>query len=408
LAQGPSWWTVRGVLDPAAATNDYAPVVLGQLKHTAWQAYGEMEARLAAGAGAEVSNLVHGFANSNEFATVNLGQLKHVARLFYDRLNQVGITNLYPWTSSSADDADYAHANIGQLKYLFDFDFEDADSDGDGMPDWWEVTHGLNPTSGVTGELAGWWKFDEGSGTNTYNSAGSGYHGGTVSMASTNWVAGKLGGALFFDGLNDYVRVPQSPAVITQGPFTLSAWVYYDTPAYTYFPSVISDGSWAGGGHFPGYLVRGETNTGQMLFFAGSATSGTAIAYFYGWTNSYGHRWVHLAASCDGSNAWIYADGVLKGSSIGKFIAYQRPEIWIGQGHVNAGSSYWRGMIDDVRIYRSLLSSNQIAALYDAFSDADGDGLSNLEEYQVGTDPTSSNQPASVVIHRPSNGARLP
>jgi len=285
-------------------------------------------------------------------------------------------------------------AELQQALGWVDIALGEADSDSDGMPDWWELKHGFNPHSGLTNGLAGWWKLDEGLGTNTYNSAGSGYHGGTVSMAATNWVSGKLGGALFFDGLNDYVRVPQNPAVITQAPFTLSTWVYYDTPAYTYFPSVISDGSWAGGGHFPGYLVRGDTNTGQMLFFAGSATSGTAIAHFYGWTNSYGRRWVHLAVSCDGSNAWIYADGVLKGSSLGKFIAYQRPEIWIGQGHVNAGSSYWRGMIDDVRIYRSLLSSNQIANLYDAFQDADHDALQNLDEYNLGPDPTNADTDA--------------
>lgn len=41
---------------------------------------------------------------------------------------------------------DFAPANIGQVKYLFSFDFT-LDSDEDGIPDWWETSHGLNPSN---------------------------------------------------------------------------------------------------------------------------------------------------------------------------------------------------------------------------------------------------------------------
>ena len=38
------------------------------------------------------------------------------------------------------------------------------DADGDGMPNGWEVDHGLNPLSGVSSNLVAWYRFDEGSG----------------------------------------------------------------------------------------------------------------------------------------------------------------------------------------------------------------------------------------------------
>jgi hypothetical protein len=44
-------------------------------------------------------------------------------------------------------------ANIGQLKAVFALRFETLaahDHDGDGMPDWWEIEHGLDPADDVS------------------------------------------------------------------------------------------------------------------------------------------------------------------------------------------------------------------------------------------------------------------
>jgi hypothetical protein len=49
--------------------------------------------------------------------------------------------------------------------------------------------------------LVGWWTFDEGSGTTAYDSAGS--NDGTIYGAQ--WTSGQIGGALSFDGVDDYV-----------------------------------------------------------------------------------------------------------------------------------------------------------------------------------------------------------
>ncbi len=144
MAAPPAWWTGRGVLN-GEPPNDFAPVTAGQLKHMASKARQELEHALPDGAGAEVDALVAGFAATNNFGPITLGQLKQVARPFYDCMMAAGLATGYPWTVSTTDDADYAPANIGQMKTVFSFDL---DWDGDGLPNWWETLHGLDPHDG--------------------------------------------------------------------------------------------------------------------------------------------------------------------------------------------------------------------------------------------------------------------
>lgn len=83
----------------------------------------------------------------------------------------------------------------------------------------------------------------------------------------------------------------------------------------------------------------------------------------------------------------LYVDGQHVQTASAIFVPELNPQAWIGRGHVNAGASYWRGMIDDVRFYRGALGTQDVVSLYEAYADADSDGLSNLSEYQAGSDP---------------------
>ena len=77
---------------------------------------------LPGGAGTGVHALVSGFTPSNNYVPINVGQLKNTAAPFYQRLMGVGYTTNYPWTETTADDADFAPAVLGQLKHVFEFD----------------------------------------------------------------------------------------------------------------------------------------------------------------------------------------------------------------------------------------------------------------------------------------------
>ena len=151
FAQGPAWWTARGVVDTNLPANDYALVNLGQLKWMATNACAEMNAYFGAGTG--VTTLISGICNptnTDNYYLANIGQVKYVAQPFYDRLHELNLTNTfpanipgsYPWGNGPTND--YALANIGQLKYVFSFDSA-VDTDGDGLADWNEAGLGTDP-----------------------------------------------------------------------------------------------------------------------------------------------------------------------------------------------------------------------------------------------------------------------
>ena len=134
----PAWWTNRQVVVVGATANDYAAANLGQLKWFATNACKELDQYLPNGAGATAWTLVRAFSRTNSYVAVNQGQLKAVVKPFYDRLMAEGYTNAYPWTTTTADDANYALVNLGQVKRVFAFDWL-TDHDGDGLGDRWEL-----------------------------------------------------------------------------------------------------------------------------------------------------------------------------------------------------------------------------------------------------------------------------
>ena len=164
LAAPPGWWTDRRVLDSNATKNDYGPANQGQLKSIATKAYAELQAKLPTSTwtspeGETLSTLITSWnpAQGDNYAPVNQGQLKAVAKTFYDVLIQAGYASGYPWTATTADDANYVPANIGQVKNVFAFDLgSGTDTDGNGLSDNWEITYfgqiGVDPAADPDGD----------------------------------------------------------------------------------------------------------------------------------------------------------------------------------------------------------------------------------------------------------------
>ncbi len=72
--------------------------------------------------------------------------------------------------------------------------------------------------------VLGHWKFDDGSGLTAKDSSGKGNNGKLIN--GPTWVTGQIGKALKFDGVDDYVDVPNSASLNpTTGKATVSAWI---------------------------------------------------------------------------------------------------------------------------------------------------------------------------------------
>jgi len=214
------------------------------------------------------------------------------------------------------------------------------------------------------------WKFDEGGGAIAYDSAGD--NDGVVYGAQ--WTAGIIGGALDFDGLDDYVALPDNdPVWLPQYNFTLSVWVYFDRDAATSSDFILDlnfgDSSISSnelGCKLQRYSERGGRTSFNMT------TAANPDEDLVGNQILEKGRWYHVVAVRNGTTQAVYVDGNLDASrtcSPGPVTYsgdFDDNKVNIGKYSVKGMPSglELQGMVDDVRIYDVALSAQEIQALY--------------------------------------------
>jgi hypothetical protein len=200
------------------------------------------------------------------------------------------------------------------------------------------------------------WSFNEGAGTVAADSSGNGNNANL--MNGPVWTTGQIGKALQFDGVNDYAWASSSPSLnIASGSITISSWVYVTGSGWR---AIVGKGESASEKDH-NYMLEFDTN-GKALFAIGNGNA------FYGirTTTGIGSGWHHIAAVFTStSDTKIYFDGVLKsttvesGSNSATKLTVNNKKLTIGD--LGAGSDYFNGKIDEVKIYNRALTASEIA-----------------------------------------------
>jgi hypothetical protein len=196
-------------------------------------------------------------------------------------------------------------------------------------------------------DLFSHWTFDEGAGTIAHDSAGSN-HG--MLFNDPAWTTGKIGGALSFDGTDDFVLLPTFSVSTNDG--TIALWFK-------------TSGDFSGNYGHQGYLISGSAAFWSYLTLEGggnhpyriSGETDTQDDYFVATAANFAGQWNHVAVSFHDKTAKTYLNGGLidTRSVTDSFLTLDR----IG----GLSSEFYNGKIDDVRIYDNALSQSEIRAL---------------------------------------------
>ncbi|MFD8500618.1 LamG domain-containing protein [Amycolatopsis sp. NPDC059657] len=226
------------------------------------------------------------------------------------------------------------------------------------------------------------WTLDEGSGTAGGDSAGTKQ---ATLTGGAGFTAGRVGNAIRLDGTDD-AAATAGVDVRTDSSFTVSSWVRLDgndcdidtTPR-----CMLSAVSLDGGGSRPsskfrlGHVTDDAGHMGNWVFEMpeedGTVTK-AALEVIPGELNA----WVHLVGVYDVSAKaiFLYVNGTRKddGTLLNPWQATGGLQIGRGRdGGAYAG--YWKGAVDDVRMYSGALTADRVSALYRGYPAPGGAAL---------------------------------
>jgi hypothetical protein len=213
------------------------------------------------------------------------------------------------------------------------------------------------PPSTANAGLVAAYSFNEGTGTTVADASGNGNTGTIVGAAWTT--AGKYGTALSFNGISSYIDLGNPASLKLTGSMTLSAWVMA-TGNPPDDGQIISKAD-----NFSGWQLKSSPDTGPHTFGVSISPNGTSWVQRYSATTRSLSTWYHVAGVYDAAARVlnIYVNGVLdSGVLAGTVPASQfnaASNVNIGR---RTGGFYFKGTIDEVRVYNVALTQAQIQA----------------------------------------------
>ena len=217
--------------------------------------------------------------------------------------------------------------------------------------------------------LVAWWKLDDGAGEIAVDSSGNGLDG---TITDSNWVASGYDGTGFCLEMDRVGLVDLgNPDALNFGTsdWTVSAWVNTtiagteETERGTIY---ANGGDWGGGIRYT--LCVSETQDGQVTL---TCDDDSTKAQATGTTQVNDGEWHLVIGMREGTTIRVYIDGVAEGENevpaTYNLSGTSQHNAYIGAitDHRDATlKKTYKGLIDDVRIFRQALAENHVQDLY--------------------------------------------
>src|SRR5882724_5628144 len=220
---------------------------------------------------------------------------------------------------------------------------------------------------GLNNGLVGWWTFDgkDMAGNYAFDKSGNGNRG---TLTGTNGLPvrtiGKIGQGLSFDGVDDSVDIPPTPAFVDNTTGSVSLW--FNTKSFT-AEQTFADVLFVSDPDEFRIEYLGDSNDQLRVVVVNNAAATAALDTANNTITD--SNWHHLVVTSDGSVLRLFLDGAQKtltaavGSNTGQWFASAVDANRLNLGSQNGASSLL-GSLDDVRVYTRALSADEIKRLY--------------------------------------------
>ena len=275
-------------------------------------------------------------------STDNVG----VTGYLVQRCSGTGCTNFAQVASVAGTATTYNDTGLaGSTSYSYRVEATDAAGN---LSTFSNIASATTSASTGTPGLVAAYDFNAGSGTTVSDVSGN---GNTGTIVNATWTTnGKYGSALSFNGTNAQVVINDSASLHLTTAVTLEAWVN-PSSAPTGWQDVIYK-------PLDNYFLEAASSNANKPG-TGVLLTSAAEPLAYGAAQLAASTWTHLAMTYDGATLKIYVNGTLITSTAqnGTMTTSTNP-LQIG-GDTTYGQ-YFKGLIDEVRVYNVALTQTQI------------------------------------------------